>query len=87
MEHQSFAYIILLLFFMAGIQENGEPNSQATDSVPNGSPCSPESDVARQAFVSIDAEHDKQVKSSVLEVLKKVRWGIGWLFFFSLISQ
>uniref|UniRef100_W5UTJ4 Equilibrative nucleoside transporter 2 n=1 Tax=Ictalurus punctatus TaxID=7998 RepID=W5UTJ4_ICTPU len=55
-----------------GIQENGEPNSQATDSVPNGSPCSPESDVARQAFVSIDAEHDKQVKSSVLEVLKKI---------------
>ncbi|XP_053475006.1 equilibrative nucleoside transporter 2 [Ictalurus furcatus] len=55
-----------------GVQENGEPNSQATDSVPNGSPCSPESDVARQAFVSVDAEHDKQVKSSMLEVLKKI---------------
>ncbi|XP_017316844.1 equilibrative nucleoside transporter 2 isoform X3 [Ictalurus punctatus] len=64
-----------------GIQENGEPNSQATDSVPNGSPCSPESDVARQAFVSIDAEHDKQVKSSVLEVLKKI-----WVMAFCITS-
>ncbi|KAF4071445.1 hypothetical protein AMELA_G00273360 [Ameiurus melas] len=60
-----------------GVQENGELSSQATDPVPNGSPCSPESDVARQAFVSMDAEQDKQVKSSVLEVLKKI-----WLMAF-----
>ncbi|XP_053475005.1 equilibrative nucleoside transporter 2-like [Ictalurus furcatus] len=64
-----------------GVQENGEPNSQATDSVPNGSPCSPVIDVARQAFVSVDTEHDKQVKSSVLEVLKKI-----WVMAFCITS-
>ncbi|KAB5518321.1 hypothetical protein PHYPO_G00164380 [Pangasianodon hypophthalmus] len=55
-----------------GIQENGEPNSQATDSVPNGTPSSSESDGTNQAFVSIGDEHAKQAKSSVLEVLKKI---------------
>lgn len=85
MEHDLYLYLIILsLFFMADVQENGELNGQATDSVPSGTPSSPESDGAKQAFVSIDAkhaEHAKQAKSSVLEVLKKVCWGIGWLFF------
>lgn len=54
---------------MADIKENGELKSQANDSVPNGTPGSLESDGA------------KHKKSSVLEVLKKVHWGIGLLFF------
>lgn len=48
-------------------------NSQATDSMPNGTPGSLESDGAKQAFVGIEDEDAKQAKSSVLEVLKKVR--------------
>lgn len=65
---------------MAGKQENGELNSQATDSVPNGTPSSPDSDGAKQAFVSIDTEHARQAKSSVLEVFKKVGRAIRRLF-------
>ncbi|XP_060773021.1 equilibrative nucleoside transporter 2 [Neoarius graeffei] len=54
-------------------QENGELNRQATDSVPSGTPSSTETDGAKQAFVGLDVEHAKQAKSSVLEVLKKIR--------------
>lgn len=57
---------------MAGTQENGELNIQATDSLHNGSPKSPDCDGAKQAFVCVDTEHVKQAKSSVLEVFKKV---------------
>ncbi|XP_026990571.1 equilibrative nucleoside transporter 2 isoform X1 [Tachysurus fulvidraco] len=55
-----------------GTQENGELNIQATDSLPNGSPKSPECDGAKQAFICVDTEHAKQAKSSVLEVFKKI---------------
>ncbi|XP_053336269.1 equilibrative nucleoside transporter 2 isoform X2 [Clarias gariepinus] len=54
------------------VQENGDLNSQATDSVPNGTPSSLETDGAKQAFVALGAVHDEQAKSSVLEVLKKI---------------
>lgn len=73
MKSLSFSYAILSLFLMADIKENGDLNSQATDSVPNGTPGSPESDAAKQAFVSIEAEDAMHAKSSVLEVFKKVR--------------
>lgn len=66
---------------MADTPENSDPNSQATDSVPNGTPISPGCDDSKKAFISIDAENAKQEKSSVLEVLKKVGWPIGRLFF------
>lgn len=66
---------------MADTPENSDPNSQATDPVPNGIPSSPECDGSKKAFISIDAENAKQEKSSVLDVLKKVGWPIGWLFF------
>lgn len=65
------------LFVVADMKENGEPKSQTTYSVPNGTPNSPENDVAKQAFASIEYEDAVQTKSSVLEVLKKVRGWIG----------
>ncbi|KAG7314114.1 hypothetical protein KOW79_022610 [Hemibagrus wyckioides] len=55
-----------------GTPENSDPNSQATDSVPNGTPSNPECDGSKKAFISIDAENAKQEKSSVLEVFKKI---------------
>lgn len=82
MEHDLCLYLAILSHFLvADGQENGELNRQATDSVPSGTPSSTETDGAKQAFVGLDVEHAKQAKSSVLEVLKKVRRGIGWLFF------
>lgn len=68
---------------MADMTENGELNSQAAESLPNGTPSSPENDGAKQAFVNTEEEDARQAKSSVLEVLKQVRCGIGWLLFFS----
>lgn len=65
------------------MNENGEPKSQATYSVPNGTPNSPESDVAKQTFGSTEHEDGVRTKSSVLEVLKKVRGWIGFALFFS----
>ncbi|TSL54303.1 Equilibrative nucleoside transporter 2 [Bagarius yarrelli] len=74
-----FSYLLLSKLEFArfhltkGIQENGDLNSQATDSVPNGSPSSLESDGAKQAFVSTDTESNaKKAKSSVWEVFKKI---------------
>lgn len=81
MECSHFILYHVWFFLTAGITENGEVNSQATDSLPNGTPSSPESDGAKQAFVGIEEEDAKQAKSSVSEVLKKVRQGIGWLSF------
>lgn len=74
MKHQSLCLyrFFLFLFLTEGVQENGNLNSQATDSVPNGTPSSLETDGAKQAFVALGAVHDEQAKSSVLEVLKKV---------------
>ncbi|KAI5617685.1 equilibrative nucleoside transporter 2-like [Silurus asotus] len=54
------------------VQENGEMISELTDSVPNGSPSSPESDGCKQAFVSVAPEQSNRAKSSVLEVFQKI---------------